>query len=112
MRRPSFASFPRVRMNRRRPPCKPRPEPNSSGSGGLSRGRRAAMADRGQETLWVLRAQVGARDALDALFRAVQAPLYRYALGLVGDAALAEDVLQEVFLRVYRKLPYLREPEL
>jgi RNA polymerase sigma-70 factor (ECF subfamily) len=70
------------------------------------------MADRAQETLWVLRAQVGARDALEALFRAVQEPLYRYILGLVGDAALAEDFLQEVFLRIYRKLRWLREPEL
>src|SRR4051794_7086496 len=70
------------------------------------------MADRADETLWVLRAQVGARDALDALFRSVQAPLYRYILGLVGAPALAEDILQDVLLRIYQKLHWLREPEL
>lgn len=70
------------------------------------------MPDQGQETLWVLRAQVGARDALDALFKAVQGPLYRYIVGLVGDATLAEDILQDVLLRVYQKLRWLRQPEL
>jgi RNA polymerase sigma-70 factor (ECF subfamily) len=70
------------------------------------------MADKGQETLWVLRAQVGARDALHALFQAVQEPLYRYIVRLVGDPALAEDILQEVLLRIYRKLSWLREPGL
>ena len=61
------------------------------------------------ETFWVLRAQVGARDALDALFRAVQEPLYRYIRGLVQDQTLAEDILQEVLLSIYRGLSHLRE---
>src|SRR5262245_7473240 len=70
------------------------------------------MADREHETLWVLRAQVGGRDALEALFKAVQAPLFRYIVGLVDDGALAEDILQEVLFRIYRKLGWLREPAL
>jgi RNA polymerase sigma-70 factor (ECF subfamily) len=70
------------------------------------------MKDIPQETRWVLRAQTGDREALDALLRAVQEPLYRYVLSLMGEPALAEDVLQEVFLRVYRKLRWLRTPEL
>jgi RNA polymerase sigma-70 factor (ECF subfamily) len=70
------------------------------------------MADEAQETLWVLRAQVGDRDALDALFRAVQPPLARYVAGLVGRPALAEDVLQEVLVRAYRSLGALRDPRL
>jgi len=70
------------------------------------------MPDRDQESLWVLRAQLGARDALEALFRAVQAPLYRCLLGLVGRPALAEDLLQDVLLRVYRKIGALRDPAL
>lgn len=70
------------------------------------------MADREQESLWVLRAQVGSRDALEALFRAVQAPLYRCLLGLAGRPALAEDLLQEVLLRVWRNLGALRDPAL
>jgi RNA polymerase sigma-70 factor, ECF subfamily len=64
------------------------------------------------ETMWVLRAQVGDRNALDALFRAVQEPLYRYVVGLVSDSALAEDVLQEVLVSIYRNLGHLREPAL
>src|SRR5262249_20665763 len=39
-------------------------------------------------------------------------PLYRYVSGLVGDRALAEDVLQEVLVRIYRNLGELREPAL
>jgi RNA polymerase sigma-70 factor (ECF subfamily) len=41
----------------------------------------------------------------------VQEPLYRYILSLVRESSLAEDILQEVFLRIYRKLRWLREPE-
>jgi RNA polymerase sigma-70 factor (ECF subfamily) len=64
------------------------------------------------DPLLVLRAQAGDREALDALLRALQQPLYRYIRGLTGRSDLAEDVLQEVFLRVFRKLRWLREPEL
>jgi len=70
------------------------------------------MKNNPQETRWVLRAQTGDREALDELLRAVQEPLYRYVLSLMGEPALAEDVIQEVFLRIYRKLRWLRTPEL
>ena len=65
-----------------------------------------------REALLVLRAQAGDREALDALLASVQEPLYRYALSLVGERQAAEDVLQETFIRVYRKLGWLREPAL
>lgn len=64
------------------------------------------------EIFLVLRAQAGDREALDELLKLVQAPLYRYILSLVGACALAEDILQEVFILIYRKLSWLREPEL
>ena len=70
------------------------------------------MTSPKQETWWVLRAQSGDRAALDELLKAVQSPLYRYIYGLVGEPALAEDTLQEVFLHIYRKLGWLREPQL
>lgn len=70
------------------------------------------MTDLARETLWVLRAQVGDREALAALLQAVQEPLYRCIAGLTGDAHLAEDILQEVFLRIYRKIGWLRDPAL
>lgn len=60
----------------------------------------------------MLRAQSGDKAALDELLRAVQEPLYRYLLRLVGERALAEDILQEVFLLIYRKLDWLDAPEL
>ena len=65
-----------------------------------------------REGFLVLRAQTGDREALDALLASVQEPLYRYLLSLVGERQLAEDVLQETFIRVYRKLGWLREPGL
>ena len=60
-------------------------------------------------TLLVLLAQSGDRAALEQLLREAYAPLRRYITRLVG-AALADDVLQETSLQIFRKLPYLREP--
>jgi RNA polymerase sigma-70 factor (ECF subfamily) len=65
-----------------------------------------------QEIWWVLRAQSGDREALNDLLKAVQEPLYRYIFSLVRQQHLAEDILQEVFIRIYRKLSWLSEPEL
>jgi RNA polymerase sigma-70 factor (ECF subfamily) len=65
-----------------------------------------------QEIWYVLHAQAGDREALDELFRLIQEPLYRYIVSLVGSRTLAEDILQEVFILIYRKLRWLREPEL
>ncbi|MEO6726660.1 MAG: sigma-70 family RNA polymerase sigma factor [Blastocatellia bacterium] len=65
-----------------------------------------------QEIWYVLRAQAGEREALDELFRLMQEPLYRYIVSLVSSRSLAEDILQEVFILIYRKLRWLREPEL
>src|SRR4030095_5316185 len=64
-----------------------------------------------QESWWVLRAQSGDREALNQLLEAVQEPLYRYILSVTRDEHLSEDILQEVFLRIYRKLRWLQEPE-
>jgi RNA polymerase sigma-70 factor (ECF subfamily) len=66
-----------------------------------------------KEEIWlILRAQAGDREAFDRLFRLLQEPLYRYIFSLVGSRAPAEDVLQEVFILIYRKIRWLREPEL
>lgn len=70
------------------------------------------MAQARDQTFRVLRAQAGDREALDALLRSVQGPLYRYVRDLVGDPHLAEDVLQDVFVLICRKLRWLREPKL
>lgn len=60
----------------------------------------------------ILLAQAGDRRALDELFQGVQRPLYEYLARLIGDAHAAEDALQEVFVLVWRKLPWLRDPRL
>jgi RNA polymerase sigma-70 factor (ECF subfamily) len=64
-----------------------------------------------QEARWVLRAQCDDREALECLLHSVQPSLHRYLCGLVGTSS-ASDVLQEVLITLYRKLPALREPEL
>src|SRR5689334_23727086 len=72
------------------------------------------MADEAasqRESWWVLQAQSGSHEALDELFSSVQEPLFRYIVSVVRDQHLAEDILQEVFIRIYRKLRWLREPE-
>lgn len=59
----------------------------------------------------MLQAQSGSREALNELFKSVQEPLFRYLVSIVKEQQLAEDILQEVFIRIYRKLRWLREPE-
>ncbi|MDH4346460.1 MAG: sigma-70 family RNA polymerase sigma factor [Thermoleophilia bacterium] len=51
------------------------------------------------------RAQRGDERAFTTIVRAYERPVYNYVLRLVGDRALAEDLTQEVFLRVYQGLP-------
>jgi RNA polymerase sigma-70 factor (ECF subfamily) len=71
----------------------------------------AGKAASEKESWWVLQAQSGSRQALDELFKSIQEPLFRYIVTVVNDKDLAEDVLQEVFIRIYRKLRWLREPQ-
>ena len=71
----------------------------------------AGEAASTRESWRVLQAQSGNREALNELFKSVQDPLFRYIVSLVRDKHLAEDILQEVFIRIYRKLRWLREPE-
>src|SRR6476661_674997 len=52
------------------------------------------------------RAQAGDDRAFAIILRQYHAPIYNYAVRvLAGDRALAEDVCQEVFIRVHRALP-------
>jgi len=69
------------------------------------------MTGAKRETQLVLRAQCGDREALESLLRGVQGRLLRYIAGLAGHDA-AEDVLQDVFLQICRKLEWLRDAEL
>jgi len=51
------------------------------------------------------KAQRGDERAFSVIVRAYQVPVFNYVLRLVGDRSLAEDLTQEVFLRVYQGLP-------
>jgi len=51
------------------------------------------------------KAQRGDERAFSIIVRAYQVPVFNYVLRFVGDRALAEDLTQEVFLRVYQGLP-------
>jgi RNA polymerase sigma-70 factor (ECF subfamily) len=67
--------------------------------------------ERRRETRWVLEAQAGDLASFDALLASVQAPLFAYLLQILRRRELAEDVLQDVFLKIYRKLEWLEQPE-
>jgi RNA polymerase sigma-70 factor, ECF subfamily len=59
-----------------------------------------------QPDLGVLRkAQRGDERAFTLIVRTYEQPVFNYALRLVGDRTLAEDLTQEVFLRVFQGLP-------
>ena len=71
----------------------------------------AGKAPSERESWWVLQAQSGNIEALNELYKSVQDPLFRYIVSLVNDQHLAENILQEVFIRIYRKVRWLREPD-
>jgi RNA polymerase sigma-70 factor, ECF subfamily len=59
-----------------------------------------------QPDLGVLRkAQRGDERAFSLIVRAYEVPVFNYVMRLVGDRALAEDLTQEVFIRVFQGLP-------
>ena len=53
----------------------------------------------------VREAQRGDSHAFTLIVRAYQVPVFNYVLRTVGDRGLAEDLTQEVFLRVFQSLP-------
>ncbi len=61
--------------------------------------------------LTVLRAQLGEADAFAGLFERYNPRLLYYLRRIVDPAALAEDLLQEVWLTVVKKITSLDQPE-
>jgi RNA polymerase sigma-70 factor (ECF subfamily) len=51
------------------------------------------------------RAQKGDREAFTQIVRTYETPIHNYILRLTGDRTLAEDLTQEVFVRVFNGLP-------
>jgi len=64
-----------------------------------------------QDTLLVVRCQLGERAAFNDLISRWTPALHRYALKLAQDHDLADDLVQDVWLKVLRGLGRLREPE-
>ena len=69
---------------------------------GEEQGQETSCTDVPEQAL-VQRLQAGDTEAFDTLFRRYVAKVYRQATHLVGTAAEAEEVVQEVFLAVYEK---------
>jgi len=66
--------------------------------------------ERTYEAWLVLRWQNGDVDAFEKLVARFERPLFYYLMRLVQDEPSAWDVLQEVWLEVFRKLKKLKEP--
>ncbi len=71
------------------------PQPAVAGDGQL------ALVDGDQE--WVARIRRGDDGAFGALFRAYYDPLCRFVEGIVGRRAVAEEVIQGVFLTLWER---------
>ena len=67
------------------------------------------MTDNPDEPLLVLRVQSGDRAALEQLLLRMYERLRGYIVKLVGSGA-ADDLLQEVAVRVFQSLVHLRDP--
>jgi RNA polymerase sigma factor (sigma-70 family) len=67
----------------------------------VSRPRRSP-ADSGADLELVRRVAAGDRGAVDDLYRRFRRPAFALARRVLGDDALAEDVLQDVFLGIWR----------
>jgi RNA polymerase sigma-70 factor (ECF subfamily) len=63
----------------------------------------AAAENVASDQALIHRIAAGDRLAMRALFARHRVPLYRFVLRIVRDAALAEDVLSDVFLAVWRQ---------
>jgi len=50
------------------------------------------------------------RETIEELFAALESPLLSYALRLAGERGVAEDLVQEAFMRLHGQFNTVREP--
>jgi len=65
--------------------------------------------DRKQDELLAIRCQLGEPAAFDALIARWHEPLWNYLRRLTGDDDAAAEAVQDVWLRILRGIPRLRE---
>lgn len=63
-----------------------------------------------EDELLAIRCQLGERDGFDALFDRWHEPLRHYARRIAGTDEEADDVTQDVWLRVLRGIARLKDP--
>jgi RNA polymerase sigma factor (sigma-70 family) len=66
--------------------------------------------ERGDLEAVVREAQRGNRRAFDMLCEHCSDMVFRVVYGIVGDYGLAQEVTQDVLVKMYRKLPTCRQP--
>jgi len=74
-----------------------------AGSAAASPDRAAAAVENSSDEMLIRRIADGDQLAMRTLFGRYRVNLYRWLLRLVGEEALAEDLLSEVFLDVWRQ---------
>jgi RNA polymerase sigma-70 factor, ECF subfamily len=73
------------------------------GGGAAASPKWAAAREGSSDKALITRIAAGDRSAMQALFARYRVRVYRWLLRLVDDDALAEDLLSEVFLDVWRQ---------
>src|SRR4051794_22603277 len=49
-------------------------------------------------------------ESIEQLFAALESPLLNYAMRLLGERALAEDIVQEAFMKLHAQFAEVRDP--
>jgi RNA polymerase sigma-70 factor (ECF subfamily) len=67
-------------------------------------------ADPREDTLLAVRCQLGERDAFNDLIRRWALPLRRYVQRVTGNAESADELVQDIWLRVLQGIGRLQDP--
>ena len=66
---------------------------------------------KGQLEKLIKAAGGGSVEDFHELYEIFSTPVYKFVLGMVGIEAEAEDITQEIFIKVFYKLKKLKDPE-
>src|SRR5688500_12452183 len=69
---------------------------------------RAGAIDDGQEAMFILRLQANEDAAYDELVRSYHSSIFHVAYRMLGDSGDAADVVQEIFVKVFRNIGSFR----